>query len=136
MATTPLMGVIDNNLSILILNTEPSCSVVIGIILHLCGYGVRRATTAAQAMEFLETNTPDVILTDRVDTHPEWDDIIHHLRSNPNRKRIPMVGVTHQPDPTLEDVDPAVGVDAMVSVPFTPEQFQDVLSPLLCNQIA
>lgn len=55
MAATPLLGVIDHNLSVLILNTEPSCSVMIGIILHFCGNGVQRATTAAQAIEFPET---------------------------------------------------------------------------------
>ena len=46
-----------------------------------------------------------------------------------------MVGVTRQPDLTLEDVDGAAGVDAMMRVPFTPEKFQDVLSPLLYNQV-
>ncbi|NIM93147.1 MAG: response regulator [Anaerolineales bacterium] len=130
--TPPLINAVrTERRSILVVDDEPALCAVMGMILRLHGYNVRRAHSVAQAFECLEENKPDLILADV--KMPETDGLtmIRQLRSEPEWSYIPTIVLSSSIH--VEDLTAAyqAGADAFLAKPFTAQELQDVIEPLL-----
>ena len=116
---------------ILLINDEPSFNAVMGLILKLHGYGVRRAQSASQALETLKSFRPDLILADLL--HSDFDALamIRSIRADPRLREIPTVVVSTTCGPEARRAAEEAGADALIPRPFTSQELKQAIGPFL-----
>jgi DNA-binding response OmpR family regulator len=116
---------------ILLVDDEPSFCVVMGIILKLHGYSVRRAHSAKEAIKLLEERTPDLILADVMMPDIDGLTMIKEIRSNTAWSYIPTVVVSARTGSKARDAALDAGADAFIGKPFTSSELQKTIHNLL-----
>lgn len=83
-------------------------------------YQIAGAVTAAKALDFLERNTPDLILLDVEMPEISGYDLINTLKGDPRWEDIPVIFLTSMSDPHNEERGLAMGAVDYISKPITP----------------
>ena len=83
---------------ILIVDDDPSFRLMLGEALESTGLRVEEAEDGAQALAFLENNTPDLILLDVMMPDMDGFEVCTRLRKIPGKADIPIVMVTGNDD--------------------------------------
>jgi CheY-like chemotaxis protein len=108
-----------NNRTILVIDDEEAFCDVVCEILESNGHLPLHAHTAAQALEILRDQTPDLILSDVMMPDIDGLTFIRHLRSNPKWTDIPIIVVSAKASIADQDAAQSVGADGYLVKPFS-----------------
>jgi two-component system chemotaxis response regulator CheY len=92
-------------------------------------YTVGEAENGAQALEKLNTETPILILSDWNMPQMSGIDFLIHLRANQNQTAFGFI--TSETSKGIRDLAMSSGATFFISKPFTPEDVQNALTPVL-----
>ncbi|HEC23665.1 MAG TPA: hybrid sensor histidine kinase/response regulator [Chloroflexi bacterium] len=94
-------------------------------VLRIAGYEVLTATNGAEALAVMETQEPDLILSDIMMPVMDGYDFYRALRANPDWELIPFVFITARGQPNEIREGMGLGVDDYLPKPF---EIEDVLN--------
>ncbi|MGE5315060.1 MAG: response regulator [Acidobacteriota bacterium] len=112
---------------ILIVDDEPDLLDITGAILEMEGYEVSKAVNVPVALKILETETPDIIISDV--TMPEFSgfDFFTHVRQNPRLQNTPFIFVSGHSDFAHVKIGKELGSDEYITKPFEPDLLLSVI---------
>ena len=100
-------------------------------ILDLFGFNTLQATNATEAMTVLETNKPDLILSDVMLGEIDGFQFIKMVRENPALVDIPFIFLTALADVIDRNKGMVGGADAYVTKPFSTKELIKTLNQIL-----
>ncbi len=107
---------------ILIVDDDAQMLDMVELVLRREGYSVLRAATASQALNLLETTTPDLFIIDVIMPGVDGLSLCQKLRENEETTRLPIIFLTGSTS-TLGVVDALEsGADDYIRKPFVPRE--------------
>ena len=100
-------------------------------ILDLFGFNTLQATNATEAMTVLETNKPDLILSDVMMGEIDGFQFIKMVRENPALVDIPFIFLTALADVIDRNKGMVGGADAYVTKPFSGKELVKTINQVL-----
>ncbi len=121
--------------SVLVVDDEQAYSAATGKILERNGFIVFKVASAAEALELLDSISPDLMLLDVM--MPEKDGImlLRELAANPKWLGTPLVIVSAKVSPSDRSTAWMAGADAFLAKPFTSQELLDVIEYAMPNQV-
>jgi len=111
---------------ILIVDDEPDMLDLATVRLRKLGYEIIEAVDAEEAMVFMQSNTPDLILLDLLLPKMQGDELCRKLKSEDKYKNIPVILFTASAiRPSLPEKIREIGADACILKPFEPQELID-----------
>lgn len=86
------------------------------------------AENGQEALDFLSSNTVDLILTDLNMPVMDGIEFTHRIKASDEHCDIPIIVITTESSTVQLDNLKAEGIDDFLHKPFTPEQFQTVIT--------
>ncbi len=120
-----------NNRTILVIDDEEAFCDVVCEILEASGYLPLHAHTAAQAIEILRDQTPDLILSDVMMPDIDGLTFIRQLRANPKWSDIPIIVVSAKASAADQDAARSVGADGYLVKPFSTVDLETTIANAL-----
>lgn len=120
-----------NNLTVLVLDDNPLVLKLARALLEREGSTVLTASSWIEFNHVLAANTPDIILLDVNLPSIKGNRLSEVLKSQSNKKEIPIVLISDLPEKSLEEMFPGSGADAWLRKPLTREKLIDVISRLV-----
>lgn len=120
-----------NNLTVLVLDDNPLVLKLARALLEREGSTVLTASSWIEFNHVLAANTPDIILLDVNLPSIKGNRLSEVLKSQSNKKEIPIVLISDLPEKSLEEMFPGSGADAWMRKPLTREKLIDVISRLV-----
>ncbi len=93
------------------------------------GYEVFVAADGVEALELVEKNDPDLIITDVVMPRMDGYEFFKSVRSDPSTATIPFIILTARG--MMEDAFLALGAEEFIAKPFAPEDLSKLVSKAL-----
>ena len=93
------------------------------------GLSVGEAENGAQALEKLREEQPKLILSDW--NMPEMSGIDFLMQVRAARNKVPFGFITSEASPGIKELALSSGANFLITKPFSPEQVQEALSPIL-----
>lgn len=121
-------------IKVLIADDEPGVVSSTRAVLQVFGYEVATVSDAADILEALRTERPDILLQD---VRMPGLDIVAHLkaiRSDPPLARLPVIMFTANVD--AEEIWQRVGADGVVGKPFDPYELKDLIARYVASRKA
>jgi DNA-binding response OmpR family regulator len=117
--------------SILVIDPDPAFCIVVGIMLKLKDYSIRRAHTISAALSILELIQPDLIVVNRTLLINDTNNLVSYLRSCDEFDHIPLIAI--QPNPKVPEHGAIEGlkVDARLNRPFTANELHELIGGLI-----
>ena len=119
------------NLTVLVLDDNPLVLKLARALLEREGSTVLTASSWIEFNHVLAANTPDLILLDVNLPSIKGNRLSEVLKSQSNKKEIPIVLISDLPEKSLEEMFPGSGADAWLRKPLTREKLIDVISRLV-----
>ncbi|HUP66369.1 MAG TPA: response regulator [Thermoanaerobaculia bacterium] len=123
-----------NDLTVLVLDDNPLVLKLARALLEREGSTVLTASSWIEFNHVLAANTPDIILLDVNLPSIKGNRLSEVLKSQSNKKEIPIVLISDLPEKSLEEMFPGSGADAWLRKPLTREKLIDVISRLVPNR--
>lgn len=123
-----------NNLTVLVLDDNPLVLKLARALLEREGSTVLTASSWIEFNHVLAANTPDIILLDVNLPSIKGNRLSEVLKSQSNKKEIPIVLISDLPEKSLEEMFPGSGADAWMRKPLTREKLIDIISRLVPSQ--
>ncbi|MFN2442027.1 MAG: response regulator [Thermoanaerobaculia bacterium] len=120
-----------NNLTVLVLDDNPLVLKLARALLEREGSTVLTASSWIEFNHVLAANTPDIILLDVNLPSIKGNRLSEVLKSQSNKKEIPIVLISDLPEKSLEEMFPGSGADAWMRKPLTREKLIDIISRLV-----
>jgi two-component system, chemotaxis family, response regulator PixG len=120
-----------NDLTVLVLDDNPLVLKLARALLEREGSTVLTASSWIEFNHVLAANTPDIILLDVNLPSIKGNRLSEVLKSQSNKKEIPIVLISDLPEKSLEEMFPGSGADAWMRKPLTREKLIDVISRLV-----
>lgn len=117
--------------SILVVDDEPAFCVVLSEILRSFGFVVHQAYNAKQALELLDSTTPDLILTDVMMPDIDGLSFVRRLRSEPIWSSIPTIVVSAKAEPKDIEATREAGADGCLVKPFSAQELRQTIHTFL-----
>ncbi len=105
--------------SILVVDDDPTFCILMQELLGRFGFAVTRALSAQEALDHLETQVPDLILTDIMMPGIDGLTLLRQLRSEPTWSRIPAIVVSARVLESEQDAARRAGADEFIGKPFS-----------------
>jgi len=112
-------GLIMSDLSILVVEDEPSIAEVVGLYLQRAGYQVQTASDGKIAMSILEEGIPDLIILDLMLPEIDGLSLTRWLR---DRSNVPIIMLTARREEIDRIAGLEMGADDYVVKPFSPQE--------------
>ena len=112
-------GPIMNELSILVVEDEPSIAEVVGLYLQRAGYQVQTASDGKTAMSILEKGIPDLVVLDLMLPEIDGLSLTRWLR---DRSNVPIIMLTARREEIDRIAGLEMGADDYVVKPFSPQE--------------
>ncbi len=87
------------------------------------------ANNGVEALQVIEQQSPDVVLSDWNMPEMKGIDLLVTLRAN--GKQVPLGFITSESSPEIREQATAAGAAFVIVKPFTPAAFEEALKPLL-----
>ena len=114
--------------TVLVLDDNPLVLKLARALLEREGCTVLTAVSWIEFNHVLASNTPDLILLDVNLPSIKGNRLSEVLKSQSNKKHIPIVLISDLPERSLEEMFPSSGADAWLKKPLTREKLVDVIS--------
>jgi len=108
-----------NELTILVVEDEPSIAEVVGLYLQRAGYQVQTAADGKIAMSFLESGVPDLVILDLMLPEIDGLSLTRWLR---DRSDVPIIMLTARREEIDRIAGLEMGADDYVVKPFSPQE--------------
>lgn len=117
--------------TVLVVEDEADLLFTVTLALELAGYAVVQATSGEEALEAVETRSPDVVVLDlRLPGIDGWE-VLRRLGQGPARPRIPVVLLSAQVDAATATRALALGCHTYLAKPFRPAELTRVVDGVL-----
>ena len=120
-----------DKLTVLVLDDNPLVLKLARALLEREGSTVLTAASWIEFNHVLAANTPDVIFLDVNLPSIKGNRLSEVLKSQSNKKEIPIILISDLPEKSLEEMFPSSGADAWLRKPLTRDKVVDVLSRVL-----
>ena len=117
--------------SILIVEDELAILNNLGTILEISGYTCNKANSAFDAIEQLETITPQLILCDVMMPEMDGFELLQKIRQNPQTASIPFCFLSARADILDIDYGLSLGANGYITKPFTAKDLIQTVQKLL-----
>lgn len=124
------MGALEK-ITVLVLDDNPLVLKLARALLEREGSSVLTASSWIEFNHVLAANTPDIILLDVNLPSIKGNRLSEVLKSQSNKKDIPIVLISDLPEKSLEDMFPSSGAEAWLRKPLTREKLIDVITRLV-----
>ncbi len=94
-------------------------------------YEVDQARDAAEALALMLDKEYDVVITDYYMPGLDGIEFVRRIRRNAENERVPVIMITTERDPFVEEEARAAGVDEFVTKPFDPLTIRELLERLV-----
>lgn len=111
-----------NSLRILVVEDEPDIAALVAYQLAHAGFGVRTASTGAEALRALEMDPPDLMVLDLLLPEVDGLDILQSVRAKEETARLPVVVLTARGQEADRIRGLELGADDYVAKPFSPRE--------------
>ena len=119
------------NANILIADDEPNQLELMSFNLSNAGYSIIKATNGKEAIELIETHSPDLIILDWMMPKMSGIDVCRTLRSRPETKQIPIIILSARSEDSDKSLGLDTGADDYISKPFSPKELISRVNALL-----
>lgn len=113
--------------SVMIIDDEKAYADATGNLLEASGFAVHIAHDAAEAMELLESVTPDLLLVDVMMPEVDGLTLIRKIKSDPALLRTPFVVISALGMAQDRSSAWTAGADAFLAKPFRYQELMDVI---------
>jgi CheY-like chemotaxis protein len=117
--------------TVLVLDDNPLVLKLARALLEREGCTVLTATSWIEFNHILASNSPDIIFLDVNLPSIKGNRLSEVLKSQSNKRDIPIVLISDLPEKSLEDMFPSSGADAWMRKPLTREKLVDVMTRLI-----
>jgi CheY-like chemotaxis protein len=121
------MGALDN-VTVLVLDDNPLVLKLARALLEREGCTVLTAASWIEFNHVLAANTPDIIFLDVNLPSIKGNRLSEVLKSQSNKRDIPVVLISDLPERALEEMFPSSGADAWMRKPLTREKLVEVIN--------
>ena len=90
-------------------------------------FNVIKATSAKEALNILENQKIDIIVTDYNMPEMNGDDFVREIKKNPELVKIPIFILSTETDPNVKELMYRLGVTAWIQKPFKLELLKAIL---------
>jgi two-component system chemotaxis response regulator CheY len=121
-----------SELKILVVDDSKVMRSIVIRTLRQAGFGAHtmdEASDGVSALGLIESNRPDLVLTDWNMPGMPGIDLLRAMRAKGDQT--PCVFVTSEGTPEMRDVALEAGASGIITKPFSPENFQNVLGDML-----
>jgi len=118
-------------LSVLVVDDEETVCNVISEILETIGFESHRAYSAAEALSFLDENSPDLILTDVMMPDIDGLTLIYKIRCATESANVPIVVISAIATTSDREAALSAGASAFLAKPFSSQELKEIIRPLL-----
>lgn len=111
------------NRTILVVDDDPDCRVMVKTILQSSGFEVEEAGDGLEALERLKTLKPAMVLLDIMMPEMSGYDVVLRMKQHPETQNIPIIMLTAKGEP--EDLIlgyKEYGIEYYITKPFTTRQ--------------
>jgi DNA-binding response OmpR family regulator len=124
-----------NKQNILVVDDEPHIVNLVKLSLNKQNYNVKGAYSAREALENIQTNTPDLLIVDIMMPGINGYELCKTVRNNSITKNIPIIilSAKTQLNDKLQAID--VGADDYITKPFDPIELEKRINTNLNNKI-
>jgi CheY-like chemotaxis protein len=133
--TSTTQAAISNAQYILVVDDEPSFCTVVSEILRSYGYLVRQAYSVEQALEILDQEQPDLIVTDVMMPGIDGLTFIREVRLDPIWSSIPTIVVSAKGQPEDIAATKEAGANACLVKPFSARLLLDTVRAFLNSDL-
>lgn len=118
-------------LKLLVVDDEPALRRLLEFLLGRYGYQVTSVSDGKMALDYLATETPDLIILDVMMPVFDGFDVLSIIRGSETMSSIPVVLLTARAQ--LADIQKGLnmGADAYLAKPFDPEDLLSVVQSLI-----
>ena len=120
-----------DKLTILVLDDNPLVLKLARALLEREGSSVLTAASWIEFNHVLAANTPDVIFLDVNLPSIKGNRLSEVLKSQSNKKDIPIILISDLPEKSLEEMLPSSGADAWLRKPLTRDKVLEVIGRVL-----
>lgn len=109
--------------NILVVDDDFDCRTLVRTVLTGSGYTVMHCADGIEAVEYLKSNQPDLVILDIMMPKMSGYDVAAHMKMRPETQKIPIIMLTAKSDP--EDMMRGYSefaVDYYIPKPFTAKQ--------------
>ena len=117
--------------TILIVDDEAGIVVPLEFLMKKSGYTVLIARTGEEALQWVEKQTPDLILLDLMLPLCSGFEVCQKIREHPQWKGIKMIMLTAKSRETDMAKGMALGADAYITKPFSTHKLVDMVAEML-----
>lgn len=121
---------------LLLVDDEPGVRESVKDYLQASGYTVQVASSARDAMQLLEKDPPDLVISDIMMPQVDGHQFLQQLRDNPRFKALPVVFLTARGMTADRIQGYQSGCDAYLSKPFDPDELVAIVKNLLERRAA
>jgi PAS domain S-box-containing protein len=118
------------NVNVLIVDDDPDARELVATVLQQASARVRSAHSVREALELLQSERPDIVITDIAMPHATGFDLVKLMREDPRSSEIPVVAVTAYARAEDRAQALALGFHAHVGKPFSPRALVAVVAEL------
>jgi DNA-binding response OmpR family regulator len=95
------------------------------------GYNVISATNARRALQILNTESPDLIISDLMMHEMDGFSLVREIKKIPRLKNVPVAIFSAKPLQEYEDIAQSIGVNCCIKKPSTLEHILETIQKLL-----
>lgn len=118
--------------TVLIVEDDPELRKLYTFVLENAGYIVYQATNGAEAIQFLMSQTPDVVISDMLMPMLGGEALLHRIRQLPSLRNTHLIVITAYP--RFEAITETLDVDRFLVKPIKSETLLATLAEVLGSQ--
>lgn len=119
---------------ILVVDDDVDLSGIIRLILSSAGYDTHVANSGQEALEWLTSNRPDLVLLDLMMPDINGFTILRKMRANEPTKQLPIVVLTAKADQETRDETRSMGADEFLTKPVNANSLLDHVKRALAGR--
>lgn len=115
--------------SVLVVEDDPELRKLYNVVLENAGYTVYEVTNGAEAIQFLMSQTPDVIISDMLMPMLGGEALLHRIQQIPSLRNTRLIVITAYP--RFEAITDTLGVDRFLVKPVRSDTLLTTLADVL-----
>jgi DNA-binding response OmpR family regulator len=116
---------------VLVADDDEDILALVGLRLERAGYEVLAARDGVEALEAVDTRTPDIAVVDVMMPRMDGHELVRRLRARAETRSMPILVLTAVVHDRVVDASAAAGADAHMRKPFSPGELVARLDELV-----